>query len=251
METVSLSLFRYRSLSARLWAFAQMGLARGELARTPGVGFHQLMGTGTGEGFTPTPNTSVYAVLAVWRSDRMARDRVGASRVLRRFRRRSDESWTVFLRPISSRGRWSGVEPFHPVPRLEIENAAPKRESPMIASLTRASIRTGRLLQFWRHEPQISARIGVDPNVKFKIGMGEAPWLRQVTFSIWPDAASMDRFARADGPHAEAIRAVRERRYFYEELYARFEVLDAWGAWDGKSPLAGSVPARRTEEQTV
>lgn len=246
METVSLSLFRYRSLGARLWAFAQMGLARGELARTPDIGFHQLMGTGTGEGFTPAPNTSVYAVLAVWPSDRIARERVGASRVLRRFRRRSEESWSVFLRPISSRGQWSGVAPFHPGPRSDVTVSGS-----MIASLTRASIRTSRLLKFWRHEPEISARIGRDPNVKFKIGMGEAPWLRQVTFSIWPDTASMDRFARENGPHAEAIRAVRERRYFSEELYARFEVLDSWGAWGGKSPLAGCVLAPREKELTA
>ena len=48
----------------------------------------------------------------------------------------------------------------------------------------------------------------------FKIGIGEVPLLQQVTFSIWPDTASMAAFARADGPHARAIRAVREGGWF-------------------------------------
>lgn len=70
----------------------------------------------------------------------------------------------------------------------------------------------------------------------FKIGIGEIPWLHQVTFSIWPDAAAMARFARR-GPHAEAIRAVRDEGWFSEELYARFRVLGEAGTWEGRSPL--------------
>ena len=70
----------------------------------------------------------------------------------------------------------------------------------------------------------------------FKIGIGEVPWLHQVTFSIWPDATRMDAFART-GPHAEAIRAVRRDGWFREELYARFALLGEEGTWGGTSPL--------------
>jgi spheroidene monooxygenase len=75
--------------------------------------------------------------------------------------------------------------------------------------------------------------------VIFKIGIGEVPWLQQVTFSIWPDSATMAAFARSDGAHAQAIRAVREGGWFREELYARFRVLGDVGSWNGASPLAG------------
>jgi spheroidene monooxygenase len=34
----------------------------------------------------------------------------------------------------------------------------------------------------------------------------------------------MAEFARADGPHARAIKAVRDGGWFREELYARFRV---------------------------
>ncbi|MEO1551586.1 MAG: spheroidene monooxygenase, partial [Pseudomonadota bacterium] len=63
MQTVTLSLFRFGGVGARVWAFAQMGLARGPLRRLNGLRFWKLLGSGVGEGFTPLPNTGVYAVL--------------------------------------------------------------------------------------------------------------------------------------------------------------------------------------------
>ena len=80
--------------------------------------------------------------------------------------------------------------------------------------------------------------IGADPNVAFKIGIGEMPLLHQVTFSIWPDAASMTAFARGNGPHGRAIQAVREGDWFAEELYARFALLGTAGTWEGGDPLS-------------
>jgi spheroidene monooxygenase len=74
----------------------------------------------------------------------------------------------------------------------------------------------------------------------FKIGMGEVPLIHQVTFSIWPDTASMAAFARK-GAHADAIRAVRDEGWFNEELYARFRVIRTQGTWGGRDPLAGAT----------
>ena len=98
-------------------------------------------------------------------------------------------------------------------------------------------MRASTFLRFWRRVPDISAAIGQDPNVIFKIGIGEVPLLHQITFSIWPDAASMAHFARGDGPHGRAIQAVRAEGWFSEELYARFRILDDWGTWGGIRPL--------------
>jgi spheroidene monooxygenase len=229
MQTVSFSVFRFGSIPARLWAVGQMGAARLSFMAMRDVGFWKLFGSGTGEGFTPAPNTAVWAILAAWPDEATARDRVADAPVYRRWTRMADERWTVFLTPFSSRGRWSGVEPF-----------APEGDPPQgpIAALTRATIRPSRMLRFWRRGPDISAAIGADPNVVFKIGVGELPGLRQVTFSIWPDARSMADFARADGPHARAIRAVREGDWFSEELYARFRIVGDAGTWGGRRPLA-------------
>jgi len=140
----------------------------------------------------------------------------------------------VLLHPTAARGRWAGVEPFVAGPDLH--------PGPVVA-LTRATMRLPVLLKFWGRVPDISAMIGADPNVIFKIGIGELPLLHQVTFSIWPDAASMARFARGDGPHGRAIRAVRAEGWFAEELYARFSIIEDWGTWGGKRPLSATRDA--------
>ncbi len=54
----------------------------------------------------------------------------------------------------------------------------------------------------------------------------------------------MAHFARADGPHARAIRAVRDEGWFREELYARFRILGDAGTWNGSDPLAALETAR-------
>jgi len=232
ISAVSLSLFRFAAPWQRGWAFVQMGAARLPLSRVPGLRFWKLCGSGVGEGFTPLPNTAVWAILGSWDDAEIAATRIADSPVFRRFRDRADESWTVYLRPISARGQWAGVHPF------AVSDAPPGRDAAgPLAVLTRATIRPAALLRFWQRAPAVSDAIGADPNVMFKIGIGEVPWLHQVTFSIWPDAAGMAAFAHADGPHAKAIRAVRAGGWFKEELYARFRVLGAEGLWDGRDPL--------------
>lgn len=218
----------------RLWALAQMGVARISLPRTPGIGFWKLCGSGSGEGFTPMPNTAVYAILATWPDLETARAQTRAAPVWTRYRTRADEDWTVLLAPTSVRGAWSGQTPF----RAETAPAPGP-----LAALTRATVKPSRALKFWKHEPAISDLIGRDPNVIFKIGIGEVPLMQQVTFSIWPDTDSMAAFARRGGPHAEAIRAVREGGLFAEELYARFSVLEDHGTWAGRHPLAARPAA--------
>lgn len=229
IQTVTLSLFRFDGLADRLWAFAMMGLARRHMAQVPDLVFWKLCGSGTGEGFTPKPNTGVYAILCVWPDRATAERQLAQAAVFQRYQRRAVEDWTIFLAPVSSRGAWSGVAPF--------EATAALPNGPL-AALTRASLKPGILLRFWSRVPDISKVIGADPNVAFKIGIGEVPFLHQVTFSIWPDTETMAAFAREKaGPHAKAIRAVREGNWFREELYARFRILGETGTWNGESPL--------------
>lgn len=229
MQTVTLSLFRFESTFARLWAFAMMGFARPAMARIPGLSFWKLCGSGTGEGFTPKPNLSVYAILCVWPDRDTANARIESARIFRRYRSRAEESYTLYLSPIASRGAWSGVSPF------KADGTPPKGP---LAAMTRATIKPHILSNFWGRVPDISAVIGQDPNVVFKIGIGEVPFLHQVTFSIWPDTQTMAAFARdVSGPHAQAIQAVRDGKWFREELYARFRILGDAGTWNGARPL--------------
>ena len=229
IQTVTLSLFRFNGLTDRLWAFAMMGLARRSIAKVPDLLFWKLCGSGTGEGFTPKPNIGVYALLCVWPDRNTADQQLASAPILQKYRDKSDESWTIYLSPVSARGAWAGVAPF--------EATAALPNGPL-AALTRASLKPSILLRFWSRVPDISQVIGADPNVAFKIGIGEVPLLHQVTFSIWPDTETMAAFARDKaGPHAQAIKAVRDGQWFREELYARFRILGDKGTWNGESPL--------------
>jgi len=232
-QVVTVSVFRFRGL-ARLWAFGQMALARRPLRRLDGVQFCKLMGAGTGEGFTPVPDTGAVAILVAWPDMATARRQLREARVFRRYRAKSQECWTVYLSPRSAWGAWSGQMPFFP-DRGDFDGG------PVVA-LTRATIKPSILLKFWGRVPDISRAIGADRNVIFKMGVGEVPWVHQMTFSVWPDTASMAAFARADGPHARAIRAVREGGWFREELYARFALLASEGQLQGRDPLAPDRP---------
>lgn len=214
-----------------------MALARPRRNWSGKASFVKLCGSGTGEGFTPRPNWSVWAIFAVWPDLDRARAEVADHPVFARWRRRADEAWTVFLSPFSARGTWAGVNPL-----ADLSSAATDHPEAPIAALTRASVRPRFAPSFWKQVPDISARIGADPNVLFKIGIGEVPLLHQVTFTIWPDAASMAGFARKLGPHAEAMRAARDGGWFSEELYARFHVLGTAGRWGTSDPLAGTRP---------
>jgi spheroidene monooxygenase len=293
MTHATLSLFRFAGIASRLWVLGQMGAARLALRADPAAPrFWKLCGSGTGEGFTPRPNWDVWAILAVWPDEGVARARLAESPVWTRWRARAVEEACFHLSPVSARGVWAGVNPFAPEggaggqdqaapgapglppapehsPAPEISPAPGLSHAPgaaraagcpfsragegrgpavaaagagvparPLAALTRATVRPGHALRFWGRVPDISAVIGQDPNVAFKIGIGEVPLLHQVTFSVWPDAAAMAGFARGDGPHGRAIRAVREGGWFAEELYARFEVTAAEGQWEGRAPLA-------------
>lgn len=208
-----------------------MALARRGLAAEPGLLFWKLCGAGSGHGFSFRPDGRVWAILAGWTDLPAARLGMGRG-VWAEWRARCSESWTIHLRPVSARGSWGGANPFQPVPGGQGATPGP------LAVLTRASLRPRALRAFWSRVPEVNDRIGANPDVLFKIGIGEVPLLHQVTFSVWPDLAAMARFAHAPGPHAAAVASVRQGGWFGEELYARFQVLETEGLWRGGDPLA-------------
>lgn len=204
-----------------------MGVARFLIRRQPNVTFWKLLGSGSGEGFTPKPNWGVYAILCVW-SDRHSADAGLATGVFGWYRARAVEHYTVFMVPFASRGQWSGCEPF--------KVSHPTVVGP-VAVMTRATLKPVAIPQFWKMEPQVSARVRQNTQMIFKIGLGEKPFVQQMTFSIWPDLKPMVAFARGCGAHANAISQVRAKNMFAEELYARFAITGSQGSWFGCDPL--------------
>jgi hypothetical protein len=75
------------------------------------------------------------------------------------------------------------------------------------------------------------------------IGLARPPRL-VATFSLWRSAAAMRGYATAaEGPHAAAMQADRERSFHHESAFVRFRPYASTGNWGGGDPLAGLVPA--------
>lgn len=225
---VTLTLFRFSGLRAKVWAFSQMGLSRGAFAALPGLRFLKLMGTGAGAGFSTTPDFSVYAWLAVWDDEAKARDAIENSQVMTRYRAHCDEVMTMFLEPTRSRGRWSDTEPFSC--EVFAEPSGP------IVALTRATLSPLKAAAFWARVPAISAEVERETHQGFMMGMGEVPWLHQVTFSIWTNEEAMRRFSLTSATHGEAVKLAFANGWFREYLFARFNLVDTIGQWTGFDP---------------
>lgn len=234
MPVAVLFVCRFEGVVQKLWAFSQMGFARLGLRGVPGLRFRKFMGTGTGEGFTPVPDTGRYAILSVWDDLETARARLASLPVFARWRAHAREHYAVFLEPVSSRGAWSGGDPFAP-------EAGSKHGAGPVAVLTRATVKPRHVLAFWRHAPDVSRLVADQPALVYKLGLGEVPWFQQVTFSIWREGGRMVAFAYGDGAHRAAVKDVRGGGYFSEELYARFRVLAEEGAVAGRHPLAEAL----------
>ncbi len=245
MTTVCLSIFHFDSVLDRLWVIGQMAYARAPLFSMPDLKFYKLLGSGTGEGFTPKPNTAVWGIFTVWPDEATARKHLADEPLFKKWRAKADEHWTCFLNPIAAKGMWGGKVPF--TSDKYDSDATP--QGPIVA-LTRAQVKMGSASRFWSHVPSISQMVGSDPNVVFKIGMGETPLFYQMTFSIWPDGESMSAFARGNTFHGKAIKSAFSEKWLVEYFFARFRLLGSEGTWQGKDPLAGlnwKAPAKTPE----
>lgn len=213
-------------------AMMRVALDRSELAATPGLRFWKLLGTGRGQTFSLRDADPMrWGLLGVWDHPVALVDFERRSPVVAAWRRLAVERWRADLRPLRSRGRWSGQEPFTPTDPVH-------REGP-VAAVTRARLRAGRVRRFLRAAPPVSAAARDAPGLRFAIGIGELPIGLQGTFSVWDDVGSMTRFAYRGAPHRRAVEATPREGWYAEELFARFAVLQTTGTVGGVDPLRG------------
>ena len=178
--------------------------------------FGKLLGTGSGRTFAARDaDIRQYALLTAWPSPAAAAifdlgPIVGSWNRIATTQRRFE------LQPITSRGTWSGQEPFGP------ERDQPATPDGPIAAVTHARIRPGRIRAFTRAVPPVVADLSTAPT--YRLGIGEAPIGIQGTFSVWPDETSLRAFARG-AAHREVIRRRADERWYAEEIFARFAVV--------------------------
>jgi len=141
------------------------------------------------------------------------------------------EQFTLILLPMSGHGKWDGKEPFQ-------SNQQQSSETKLIGTLTRATIRLKKLRSFWKAVPAVSAQISHAKGFRFSVGIGEIPWIKQATFSIWESEDDLKQFAYRSTEHSEVIKNTRNQDWYSEELFFRFQVKSCFGSLHGKSPLA-------------
>jgi spheroidene monooxygenase len=102
-----------------------------------------------------------------------------------------------------------------------------------IASLTRASIKPLKANAFWKNAQPAEVSINQSAGVILSAGLGEAPYLRQATFTIWEDETALNAYAQ-QGAHLAAIKAAYGQHYFSESMFTRFAPSEMQGTWRGK-----------------
>ena len=206
------------------WGLSRLVLGERALGRVPGLRFARVLGSGRGGGFGLVPGFGHQGLMCFFDDEDSARSFASAAPVMRAYRDHARESLCVLLRATSCRGSWGGAS-------LAV-TAAPQADAP-IAALTRASIRLRHAARFWQHAPATHDGIARAEGCRFAVGLGEAPLLRQATFSLWDNAQAMDAYARS-GAHLTAIQGAYAQGWFSESMFVRFAPISIVGEWHGK-----------------
>lgn len=181
--------------------------------------FIKLLGTGKGESFTPKDADQFrWGILIT--IDQSQLTALESSLVIKMWRKISNYEYRAILRPISSHGLWSRQQPFL-VERFEWAGK--------IAAVTRARIVWRKNLQFWRAVPPVTDSLHSSQGLIHAIGIGEAPLGLQGTFSVWENAACLREFAYKGNAHVRAIADTQTNKWYSEELFARFAVIQEQG----------------------
>ena len=189
------------------------------LRALPGRAVRQAARHGTGTGFGPgDADLTRWAALVVW-DDPPPRTASTAGRSDGPGRGIAAGAARLDLRPLASRGRWSGRaavrRPGRPGTRRAGAGADP---GPAAAGAGR--------LTFWRAVPPVAAALRDAPGLLARFGIGEAPIGWQGTVSVWRSAADLVGFAYRQPEHRAVIARTPAERWYAEELFARFAVRD-------------------------
>ena len=219
-----------RRLPRVLWRMAR---DRSRLRKTPGVRFAKLLGTAHRFG---RPDPGRWAAVVSW-SDARSADGFDSRPVAASWRRLASGYCRLDLAPVASRGAWAGQRPFEPSPADEPPTGT-------VLALTRARLRPTRAVRFWRSIGPVAAGARRATGLLAAFGIGEAPIGWQGTVSLWRDSGDLVEFAYRHPEHRAAIADTPVRRWYAEELFARFAVVRIAGDRD----VIGWVTTEEQEE---
>jgi hypothetical protein len=140
--------------------FQVNGAGFAEAKKVEGLEFVKMLGSGSGSGFSIWPDFSTYGLLAVWKNEQMARDHFAEHPIQQECRLRAKNWWTVYMRAAHFHGQWDGICPFRATTELD--------KKKLVAVITRASIATRKLWQFWRYVPRVGRSADGMPGLLFQ-----------------------------------------------------------------------------------
>ena len=211
-------------------AVASMAFDRVPLSRTNGLRFWKLLGTGSGQTFTPhDADPTTWGLFAVWDSVDAAKRFSAASPVTQRWTTHAAEQWEALLVPLVWKGRWSRRDPFDgAVPGVPVPGRA-------VAAVTRARVKPSQWRAFAAATPPVAAAVNGSPGLRYTVGIGEAPIGLQGTFSLWDSNDALRNFAYTNAEHRAVMTRTHTDRWYAEEMFARFTVLESSGTIAGRA----------------
>jgi spheroidene monooxygenase len=211
------------------WGWMRLVQGSAALKDTPGLLFTKVMGSGHEGGFSLRPSATHQGLICVFQHADQA-DAFVNGPVVRGYQDRARSCFTSVLAVTSVRGEWDGktwqTTSEHSLGHYAQQPAA----SSAIAAITRASIRPAKAVAFWRYAPAAQTDLQNAPGCQVAMGLGEAPLVRQCTFSVWRDTPSMVNYAHT-GAHQQAIAAAYKNDFFSESMFVRMRVLRTQGEW--------------------
>jgi hypothetical protein len=192
--------------------------------------FWKLMGSGRNGTFDLQPDWQQWGLLTTWNNLDDAKEFQEKSFIATWWRNLGCERWTVYCLPLQSHGKWDKKQPFEATRTDDYDGP--------VAVLTRATIKLNKLKAFWSHVDQAAQSMLKAKGYITSVGIGEAPFFKQATFSIWQSLDDVTNFAYRSKDHAEVIKKTRAENWYSEELFARFIPVKSTGTLHGINPLA-------------
>ena len=204
----------------KYWAFTQMGKNSKIINKTKGLLFYKFLGTGGRNGFSLWPDWSTYALLTTWENEKDAKKFISKSEIISLYKQKAKSIRLLTLETFKSHGKWDGINPF------ESNNSSTILEKKKIAIITRATLNWSKLFAFWKSVPHSSTAIKEAKGVLYYKGIGELPFIQQATISIWNSLDDVISFAYNSKKHADIIKKTRKEKWYKEELFSRFIILE-------------------------
>jgi hypothetical protein len=223
-----MTFFRFDNAVNKRWAFSQIVKAREPLSKIDGLQFYKLFGLGGGHGYSLKTKFDKYGFLGVWENKNHAESFFNGE-LFAEYKERGVEIYTIFMRPLSSRGTWSGFNDWRPTPERMEDNE-------LVCVLTRATLKPKYIIRFFRQIAKVVRDHKERKGLILTQGFSEMPLIEQATFSVWENETLMKDFAYRSAHH-EVIKMTRKYDGFREEMYTRMQPVETRGTWNGEDPL--------------